>query len=354
MSASPFEHPVLRALLGDEELGELFGFRAELEAMLAFEAQLARAQAEVGAIPEEAAAAIATACASFAPDLAALAAGTARDGVVVPELVRQLRAAVGEPHGAFLHRGATSQDVVDTALLMRLRRAAEILDARLEALITRLEALARAFAGRTLMARTRMRRAKPIAWEHKIESWRAPLFRHRARLAALSPRLFRLQLGGAVGDRAEFGPQAASIAERMALALGLDPAARASHAERDALGEFASWLALVAGALGKLGQDVALLAQDEVAELHIVGGGGSSSMPHKVNPVAAEVLVALGRFAAILAGGMLQALVHENERSGAAWTLEWLALPPLVLTTGAATLRARDLLEQIRLPEKAA
>ncbi len=352
MGVAAFDHPVLDELLGDPEIAALLDFRAELEAMLAFEGALARAQAELGVIETAAAEAVARACADFELDLAALRAATARDGVVVPELVRQLRRAVGEPHARSVHHGATSQDVIDTAFLLRARRVAELLERRLERLEERLAALEHEWADRRLWGRTRMRRAEPITWADKIASWRAPLLRHRQRLAELGPRLFRVQLGGAVGDRRAFGPRAQAIADRMADALGLARAPRATHAERDAVAEFASWLSLVAGSLGKLGQDVCLLVQDEVAELVVEGGGGSSAMPHKVNPVAAEVLVALARFAAGSAGIVLQATVHENERSGAAWTLEWLALPPLLMATGAATRTALRLVEQLRLPER--
>ena len=351
MTICPFEHPALAGLFGDPELAELLSFEAELSAMLRFEAALARAEADLGLIPAASAAAIEALCSTFRPDLAALRAGTARDGVLVPELVRQLRAALGARHADHVHRGATSQDLVDTALLLRMQRATAVIDARLEKLVERLTDLGRLWGPRHLMGRTRMRRARPITWAHKLDSWRAPLHRHRERLAELAPRVFRLQLGGAVGDRADLGPAAAEIADRVADALGLARAERATHAERDGIVELTSWLALVAGSLGKIGQDVAILAQDEVAQLHVEGGGTSSAMPHKVNPVGAEVLVASARFAGALAGAMHQASVHENERSGAAWTLEWLALPPLVLSTGAATLRALDLLERLRLPE---
>ncbi len=350
MSVCAFDHPVLGGLLGDPDIAEALSFEAELEAMLRFEAALARAEADAGLIPAAAADAIEATCGRFHPDRDRLVAGAARDGVLVPELVRQLRAAVGEPHAVHLHKGATSQDLIDTALLVRLRRALAILDRRLEALIGRLAALEELWGARRLVGRTRMRRAEPVSWAHKLASWREPLVRHRERLAELRPRLLLLQLGGAVGDRAALGPKARVIADAVADALGLKRAERATHSERDGFGELAGWLALVAGSLGKFGQDVALLAQDEVAELFVVGGG-SSAMPHKVNPVAAEVLVALARYAASLAGAVHQAMVHENERSGAAWTLEWLALPPLLATTGVATLRASDLLDQMRLPE---
>lgn len=348
---APFEHPFLGELLGDPETAALLSAETELALMLRFEAELAAAQAAHGLVPSEAAAAIAELCTSFSPDLASLRASTARDGVVVPELVRQLREALGVPHARWIHLGCTSQDVIDTCLALRLDRTIKLLDERLATLVAKLDELARSRGDRRLMGRTRMRRAKPILWSHKLASWREPLVRHRRRLAELRPRLLRLQLGGATGDRAELGPQAQAIADRLADALGLGRADRAWHAERDGIAELAGWLAAVAGSLGKLGQDVALLAQDEVGELVVLRGGGSSAMPHKVNPVAAETLVALARHAATLAPALQHALVHENERSGAAWTLEWLALPPLLMTTGAATRTALRLIGELGLSE---
>ncbi|MCS7268736.1 MAG: 3-carboxy-cis,cis-muconate cycloisomerase [Geminicoccaceae bacterium] len=351
MSVCAFDHPVLSALLGDEEIAPLFSSDAELAAMLRFEAALARAQAAEDVIPSEAAAAIAALCARFEPEIDRLRRGVARDGVVVPELVRALRTALGEPHARFLHLGATSQDLIDTGSLLRLARVLCIFDERLRALVERLLALEAAWGDRRLQGRTRMRRARPISWAHKLASWRAPLERHRVRLAELRPRLLRLSWGGAVGDRAELGAKARAVADRLADDLGLARSDRAGHTERDGIVEFGSWLALVAGSLGKLGADVTILAQDEVAELVVEGGGGSSAMPGKVNPIAAEILVTLARFTAVLAGGLHHASVHENERSGQAWTLEWLLLPQLCVATGAATRLALRLLESLRLPE---
>lgn len=350
MSAYAADHPILGALLGDTEISALFSVEAELQEMLRFEVELARVQAAEGLIPLEAAEAIAATCAGFRPDLAALRDGTARDGVLVPELVRQLRAAVGEPHARHVHVGATSQDVIDASFLLRTDRVLAILGHRLGGLIDRLRSLEAAWCGERLYGRTRMRRARPIAWQHKLASWRSPLERHRTRLEQLRPRLLRLPWGGAVGDRAELGKKADRVADRLADALGLARSARAGHSERDGIVELASWLALVTGSLGKLGADVTILAQDEVRELEIDGAGGSSAMPEKANPVAAELLVTLARFAAVLVGGVHQALVHENERSGAAWTLEWLLLPQLCVAAGASTRLAARLLGSLRLP----
>ena len=344
---------LLSALAGDPEIEAAFTDAAEIAAMLRFETALAEAEAAAGLIPAAAAARIAAACADFAPDWPALRAGLARDGVAVPELVRQLRAAVGEPHAGSLHRGATSQDVIDTGLVLRLGPVLDVLDARLDALDAALAALSAREGVAPLMAQTRMQRALPFTAADKLETWRGPISRHRARLAALRPRLLRLQLGGPVGTRAELGAAAEAVAAHMAGRLGLADAP-AWHAQRDGVAEFGAWLALVAGGLGKIGQDVALMAQNEVGAVRLAGGGTSSAMAHKSNPVPAELLVALARHAAGLSGTLQTALVHENERSGAAWTLEWLVLPPLVVTAGAALRTALSLVPNLSFPSKPA
>ncbi len=344
---------LLSALAGDPELEALFADVADLAAMLRFESTLAEAQAAAGMIPPEAAARIAETCAGFAPDRAALRAGLARDGVVVPELVRQLRAAVGEPHGRHLHRGATSQDVVDTSLVLRLAPALDVFDARLDALDAALAALSARDGAAPLMAQTRMQRALPFTAADKLETWRGPLPRHRARLAELRPRLIRLQLGGPVGTRAELGADTDAVAGRMAGRLGLADAP-AWHTQRDGVVEFGQWLALVCGSLGKMGQDVALMVQNEVGTAKLAGGGTSSAMTHKSNPVPAELLVSLARYAAGLSGTLAGAMVHENERSGAAWMLEWLVLPRLVVTAGAALNTASSLVENLSFPSNPA
>jgi 3-carboxy-cis,cis-muconate cycloisomerase len=346
MSASPFDHPFFSSLLGDAEMSALLGAEADLAAMARFEAALARAQAAVGMIPEEAAEAIGRLCERFAPDMDGLSAGTARDGVAVPAWVGQVRAALDEPHRAHFHVGATSQDVIDTSLVLRLKDIAGVFDARLEALVTVLARLEERFGGRMLMGRTRMQDALPIRVEARLADWRLPLERHRERHGLLLPRLLVLQLGGPVGDRAALGENGDEIARRVAEELGLGVSEKAWHSQRDSLFDFAAWLVQVSGTLGKIGQDVALMALAG-GEIALAGGGGSSAMPHKANPVAAEVLVSLARYNAALLSAMGQALLHEQERSGAAWTLEWLTLPQMIRSTGSGLLLARRLLGSV-------
>jgi 3-carboxy-cis,cis-muconate cycloisomerase len=336
---------LLQHLVGDAELETLFTVDAELAAILKFEAALAGAEADAGLITEAAAESIAKAIATFKPDIDGLAKGIAKDGVVVPSLIRQLRIAVGE-HGNAVHVGATSQDAIDSGLMIRLAKAIELLERRLVALETELSKVAERDGTLEMMAHTRMQRALPTTVAAKIATWTAPLARDRRTLQSLRRRLLVIQLGGPVGNRAELGDKADLVAKRLAerLDLGL---AEPWHAERDPIAEFGSVLSLISGALGKFGADVALLAQNEVSIVKLEGGGGSSAMAHKSNPVNAELLVALARFNAGLLGILHQSLVHEYERSGAAWTLEWMVLPQMVVAAGASLRIATTLAGQI-------
>jgi len=335
-------HPLLRALVGDETAEAVFSDEAELSAMLETEAALARAQAAVGLIEEAAAQKIAEACRTFRPDWQKLAEGLAQDGVIVPEFVRQLRAHVGEPHAKAVHLGATSQDIIDTGLVLRLKQVIAMVGNRLADLISTLRDLRARDGAVRLMAHTRMQQALPFTAGDKIDTWLQPLERHVENLANLAPRLLVLQLGGPIGTRGEMKDHGDAVADAMAeiLEIGYGPS---WHSQRDRIGELAAFLSLVSGSLGKIGQDIALMAQNEVGEVRLAAGGGSSAMPHKSNPVQAELLVTLARYNAGLLGVLHQALVHENERSGAAWTLEWITLPQMVVATAAGLSKAHAL-----------
>lgn len=345
MTVSPFDHPLLSALLGDEEASRHFSVEAEIEAMLAFEGALADSEAENGIITKDAAAAIVVALPSFRPDTALLRAGVAMDGIIVPELVRQIRAAVGEPHGDKVHFGATSQDVIDTGLALRLKSIVEHLGLLLTETVMRLASLEERFGGRALTGMTRMQPALAIKVRDRVSAWRAPLQRHQERLSDRSGRLLVVQFGGAAGTLEKLDDKGPAVRAALAARLGLGDAPQ-WQSQRDTLADFAAWLSLVTGSLGKFGQDIVLMAQGGT-EIELSGGGGSSAMPHKQNPVKAEALVALARFNATQLSGMHQALVHEQERSGSAWTLEWLLLPQMVVATAASLKLAADLAARI-------
>ena len=264
----------------------------------------------------------------------------------MPALLAQLRQRLPDEHRKALHFGATSQDAIDTALVLRLRSMLELFERRLQALAARLDDLAVRYGNRPLMGRTRMQDALAITAADRIAAWSRPLRDLSGSLAVLQPRLLRLQFGGPVGTLDAFAGRGAAVRRRLASELGLVDAPQ-WHTDRGALADLANWLSRLSGSLGKLGTDIALMAQNPVAEIGLAGGGGSSSMPHKVNPVRAEVLVALARYCASLLPAMHHALLHEQERSGAAWTLEWLALPQLLMSAGSSLRSAQVLLGQV-------
>jgi len=197
-----------------------------------------------------------------------------------------------------------------------------------------------------LMARTRMQAALPITVAERVQIWRQPLKDHIAALEVLRPRVERLQLGGAVGTRHAFADDGARIASEMAQVLNLNTAP-AWHTDRTSMAEYAGRLSLIAGSLGKFGQDIALMSQQGIDEVSLRSGGGSSAMPHKSNPILAELLVTLARFNATQIAGLHQALIHEQERSGSAWMIEWMILPQMTVATGRALTTSNELLHDI-------
>lgn len=341
MSYSAFDHPVLSGLVGDDEVSAFFTLEAEIRAMLSFEAALAEAEARCGVIPEDVATRIGEVCATFEPDVASLKKATARDGIVVPDLVHQLRKAVGGDAAQYVHFGATSQDVIDTSLMMRLSSVSELLLDRLDHLFQRMQTLEARFGDNSLMGRTRMQPAIPITVSDRIRSWREPVLYLRQFLLRLDGQLFAVQFGGAVGTLHKLPDHGVEVRAMLADLLGLIDAPQ-WQSQRNVLAEFASAMSQITGNLGKFGLDIALLAEMG-DEIELIDGGESSDVEGKRNPVAAEVLVSLARFNAAQLSAMHSALVHEQERSGAAWTLEWLTLPQMV-AAAAASLNLADLL----------
>ncbi|SEH72393.1 3-carboxy-cis,cis-muconate cycloisomerase [Rhizobium tibeticum] len=311
--------------------------------MLAFEAALAKAEAVHGLILPDAARRIGVVCATFEPDLSQLRAATACDGVVVADLVKQLRKAVGSPFSDCVHLAATSQDVIDTSLMVRLKAVAFLLSNRLSNIAQAFDDLDARFGKARLMGRTRMQAAIAITVSDRLRAWRAPLEGYRDRL---TEQRFLVQFGGAAGTLDKLQDKALAIRAALAQELGLSDEPQ-WQSQRGLIADLASLLSLISGSLGKFGQDIALLAQAG-DEIELAGGGGSSAMSHKQNPVAAETLVALARFNATQLSGIHQSLVHEQERSGAAWTLEWLILPQMVMATAASLRLAFELTGNIR------
>lgn len=277
-----------------------------------------------------------------------LRGATARDGVVVPDLVRQIRAAVGEPHGRHAHFGATSQDVVDTSLALRLRSVLALLRVRIEAIGQALHTLDETHGANALIGRTRMQAALPMTVSDRVRAWRRPLERRLGDLGPVEAAATVLSFSGPVGTLDKLGDKGPAVRLQLSELLDLNLDDASWHSQRDRFAALANWFSLVTGNLGKLGQDVALMAQNGIDEIVLSGGGGSSAMAHKHNPVAAELLVTLARFNAAQLSAMHQSLVHEQERSGAAWSLEWMVLPQMAIAAGAALRTASGLVAAIQ------
>ena len=350
MSVTPFDSTLFGPLLSDVELAALLDDRAQLRAMLTFEAALARAEGRCGVIPEKAAERIAEVADRLEVDPASLAEGTARDGIPVPALVAALRKAVDGDAANFVHWGATTQDVMDTGLVLRLEQILDLLETRLDVLGDALAALADAERGTVMLARTRGQQATPTSFGLKVAGWLAPLQRHLDRLEEFEDRLGVLSFGGAVGNLSALGEDGPAVEAALAEELGLAVPAMPWHAQRDSLVELGNWLGLVCGSLGKLAGDILLLCQNEVGELREGGGGGgSSTLPQKSNPVRSEAVLALARYAVGLTGQLQAAAFHQHERDGVAWQLEWLVLPQMIVATGAALRQSIALIESLEI-----
>ncbi|MBC08194.1 3-carboxy-cis,cis-muconate cycloisomerase [Thalassospira sp.] len=349
MSVSPFDSALLGNLFSDPEIAALFEDRAQISSMLLFESALAAAEARAGLIPKESATRIAEVCRDFTPDPATLAAGTASAGVPVPALVKALKAEIGGEDARYVHFGATSQDVVDTALVLQLRDAIAIIRRRIRKLAKALSAHADAHRKTVMIGRTRSQQAVPTTFGLKAAGWLAPLVRIDRRIESLASDLLRVSFGGAAGTLASIGDKAPEVESNLAEELDLPLADMPWHAQRDGLVDFASQLTSLTGALGKMGQDLVLLAQSEIAEVQPGKGGGSSTMPHKSNPVQAEMLVTLARFNAGQLGTFAQSQLHDHERCGASWLLEWLTLPQIMMATGTALAQAVEMAPDLKI-----
>lgn len=333
MSASPFDSALYRDLFGDAEVGRLFSDSAEVRAMMLVLGALAKVQGQAGVIPEMTGAFLHRAAMELQIDPAGLATATGQNGVSLPGLVTAMRKALEAPeHAPYLHWGATSQDIQDTGLMLRLRQALSLIEARLVTAAHRLAELAEAEAETPMAARTYGQVAVPTSFGALVASWGWPLLQTLERLRALKPRLC-VSLAGAGGTGTMLGPDPAAIRAGLAEALGLADPGRSWHAERSLIAEIAGLCVSVTAAGAKPAEDLLILTRSDVAEVRLAGGGASSTMPQKQNPVGPSVLVALARTAAAQ-GAALAAPAPREARDGAAWFTEWLILPGLVMAAG--------------------
>jgi 3-carboxy-cis,cis-muconate cycloisomerase len=346
---------LLGPLFGPAEASALFTDQARLQGMLDFEAALARAEARTGVIPAPAAPAIAGKCRAELFDIADLAQATARAGAPAIPVVRRLTALVAadDPEAArYVHWGATSQDAMDTGLVLQLRRFLAMLDGDLRRCGAGLARLAEAHKTTPLAGRTWLQHAPPVTLGLKAAGWLDAIERHRTRFAGVRGRALVLQFGGAVGTLAALGERGLAVAEALACELDLALPALPWHAQRDRIAEVGTALGLLVGTLGKIARDVSLLMQSDVAEAFepsAEGRGGSSTMAHKRNPVTAAVVLAAATRAPGLVATLLSAMTQEHERGLGGWHAEWETLPALCILAAGALRHTAETMEGIEL-----
>jgi 3-carboxy-cis,cis-muconate cycloisomerase len=329
-------------LFGSAAMGEVFSDTARLQRMLDFEAALARAEARCAVIPSAAAQVIASKCKVELIDANALAAATTVSLNPAIPLVKQLTALVAkdDPEAArFVHWGATSQDANDTGLVLQIRQALDILEADLAALCRGLAQLAQKHRSTPMAGRTLMQHALPTTFGVKVAGWLDAMNRHRERFAETRRRVLVLQFGGAVGTLAALREKGLQVAEALAAELHLGLPTMPWHTQRDRVAETATTLGLCNGTLGKIARDISLHMQTEIAEVFEPAGegrGGSSTIPHKRNPVSAAIVLSAATRVPGLVSTMLSAMVQEDERGLGNWHAEWETLPEIFrLTSGA-------------------
>ncbi len=325
--ADMFGTPAMRAVFSD---------LAFLARCAEVEAALARAQARLGIIPAEAASAITKAAAAIAEtprslDLARLKRETETVGYPILPLVRQLADRAGEA-GRWLHWGATTQDIMDTAVVLQIRAGLDLIEADLAATRGHLADLARRHRDTPMAGRTHLQHALPITFGYKAAIWLSALDRHAARLSELRPRVLLAQFGGAAGTLASLGEGAQTVRSRTELAreLGLGDPPITWHVARDGIAETVQFLALLAGSLGKIAFDVMLMSATEfgeAAEPFVAGRGSSSTMPQKRNPISCELILAAAKVLRQQAGLVLDAMITDFERATGPWHVEWVAVP---------------------------
>lgn len=343
---------LLDGLFATPAMARLFDDRARVQAMLDFEAALARAEAAAGVIPAEAARHIAAACDAGRFDLAALARAAADGGNLAIPLVKALTAAVGGEAGRYVHWGATSQDVIDTGFMLQARGGLDLLVAETRAIGDALAALAERHRATVMPGRTFLQHALPVTFGLKAAGWLSGITAAHAELRHVGATALALQFGGAAGTLASLGKAGPAVAERLAADLGLPLPPLPWHGDRSRIARIACALGLTAGALGKIALDVALMMQTEVGEAFepaAPGKGGSSTMPHKRNPVGATLALASARQVQALVPLALQAMLSEHERAIGGWHAEWQALPEAFRLTAAAAGHVRILSEGLEV-----
>ena len=337
MAGSVFDSPLHAKLFPAGDMGRLFTDTAEVRAMMLVEGSLAKVQGTLGIIPEISAAAIHRASLELQIDPSGLGTATGQNGVSIPGLVAEFRKLMQAPeHAQYLHFGATSQDITDTALMLRVRQLLALQENGLKTLVRDLATLAQDHATTPMVARTYGQSATLTSFGATVAVWGHMLADLMDALPALRDDVLWVSLSGAAGTGSVLGPNPDEVRQHLAAAVGLRDPKRSWHADRGPILRLAAWQTQLAAALGKIAQDVWIMTQSGMKTVTLGAKGGSSTMPQKENPVQPSAIIALANMASGLNATLTQAAQHREARDGAAWFTEWMALPQLCLTAGSA------------------
>jgi 3-carboxy-cis,cis-muconate cycloisomerase len=346
MASTVFDSALFRDMFGTEAMRAVFDDRALVARYVEVEVALARAESRVGVIPSDAGAAIARAAAGVQLDFDRLKRETDNVGYPILPVVAQLSALCGDA-GRYIHWGATTQDIMDTATVLQMRAGLDLVAADVEALRGILAALAKKHRDTPMAGRTHLQQALPVTFGYKAAIWLAALDRHAERLAQLRPRVEVVEFAGAAGTLASIGAQGLEVQRALAEALHLGVPAATWHVARDGFAEVVNALALITGSLGKVAFDIMLMMATEFGEAFepfVHGRGASSTMPQKRNPISSELILAASKIVRQQAGLMLDGMVTDFERATGPWHAEWAAIPQAFLATSSALHQSKFML----------
>jgi 3-carboxy-cis,cis-muconate cycloisomerase len=339
MTATALDSVIFRDIFTTPEMREVFSDERRTGYYLEIEAALARAQGRLGIIPDKAAREIERQCRIENIDLARLKQQTERVGYPILGVVQQIVDLCADGLGEWCHWGATTQDITDTAAIMQIRAALELVEKDMEATAAALADLSRRYRDTPMAGRSNLQQAVPLTFGFKTAALLAAMQRHRERLAQLRPRVLVGEFGGAVGTLASLGADGLKVQAAMMDELGLGQPDIAWHTVRDRIGEVACFLGLLTGTLGKISMDVKLLMQTEVAEVYEPfheARGSSSTMPQKRNPISCLYIHSTVALVRQHVAALLEAAVADHERSTGPWEIEWISLPEIFLLASGA------------------
>ena len=354
MPSTLLDSAVFRDIFTTPQMRDVFSDERRTAYYLEIEAALARVQGRLGIIPTEAAREIEAKCRIENIDFAKLKQQTERIGYPILGVVQQIVALCERGLGEWCHWGATTQDITDTATIMQIRAALDLVEADMENIAAALADLARRYRDTPMAGRSNLQQAVPITFGYKVATLLAAMQRHRARLKELRPRVLVGEFAGAAGTLSSLGANGLKVQAALMAELGLGQPEIAWHTVRDRIAEVGCFLALVTGTLGKLSMDVKLLMQTEVAEVFEPfhqARGSSSTMPQKRNPISCLYIHSTAAVVRQNAAALLEAAVADHERSTGPWEIEWIALPEIFLLASGCLAQSRDLAAGLQVDE---